>query len=144
MNNDVWNNPQGIIKEGEGSATASDDSIGFKSILIRYLTKAHPWLADEDVKAAIVRYINIQYWALATLDSDSPSHPIRYGRNWTGPAYNVSSEHAQLLVFQWPSLVYQLLIVSAALDVLNGIQLNPDSAFPNTDDRSLAVAFPQQ
>lgn len=96
MNNDVWNDPQGIIKEGEGSATASDDSIGFKSILIRYLTKAHPWLTDEDVKAAIVQYINIQYWALTTLSSDSPSHPIRYGRNWTGPAYNVSSEHAQL------------------------------------------------
>lgn len=96
MTNDVWNNPQGIIREGEGSPRESDDSIGFKSILIRYLTKAHPWLSDEKVKAAIVQYINIQYWALTTLDSDSPSHPIRYGRNWTGPAYNVSSEHAQL------------------------------------------------
>jgi hypothetical protein len=96
MNTDAWNTPEGIIDEAEGSATASDDAIGFKSILIRYLTKAHPWLSDENVKAAIVRYINIQYWALTTLSSDAASHPIRYGRNWTGPAFNVSSQHAQL------------------------------------------------
>jgi hypothetical protein len=95
MTTDVWNTAEGIIKEAEGPATASDDAIGFKSIMIRYLAKAHPWLNDENVKAAILRYINIQYWALTTLDSDSPT-PIRYGRNWTGPAFNVSSEHAQL------------------------------------------------
>ena len=98
MTTDVWNTPEGVIDEAEGSATASDDAIGFKSIMIRYLVKAHPWLSDETVKAAIVQYINIQYWALTTLDSDSAKHPIRYSRNWTGPAFNVSSEHAQLYV----------------------------------------------
>jgi hypothetical protein len=96
MNTGVWNTAEGIINEAEGSATASDDAIGFKSILIRYLAKAHPWLSDEGVKAAIVQYINIQYWALTTLSSDAATHPIRYGRNWTGPAFNVSSQHAQL------------------------------------------------
>jgi len=96
MNTPIWNTASGINKEGAGDEAASDDSIGFKSIMIRYLHKAYPWFTDEAVKAAVVQYINIQYWALTQLGSDSSTHPIRYGRNWTGPAFNLSSEHAQL------------------------------------------------
>jgi len=96
MSTGQWNTASGIIKEGEGTATGSDDVMGFKSIMIRYLAKVYPWLADEGIKAAIVQYINIQYWALTTLDSDSSTHPVKYGRNWNGPAYTVSSVHAQL------------------------------------------------
>ena len=96
MNTYVWNTPQGINKESDGESANSDDSIGFRAILIRYLHKAHPYLQDQSVKDAIVRYINIQYWALTQLSSDDINQPIRYGRNWTGPAFNISTEHAQL------------------------------------------------
>jgi predicted alpha-1,6-mannanase (GH76 family) len=96
MTTGQWHTDKGVIKEGEGDAAVSDDGIGFKSIMIRYLAKVHPWLADEGVKAAIVQYINIQYWALTTLASNSATHPVQYGRNWNGPAYTVSTVHAQL------------------------------------------------
>lgn len=96
MSSGQWNTAGGVIKEGEGTATGSDDVMGFKSIMIRCLAKVHPWLADEGIKAAIVQYINIQYWALTTLASNPPTHPVQYGRNWNGPAYTVSSVHAQL------------------------------------------------
>lgn len=91
-----WNTAKGINKEGEGPVGSSDNIIGFKSIMIRYLAKAYSWFADVDVKAAILQYVNIQYWAMTTRASDSQSHPVNYGRNWTGPAYSVSSVHAQL------------------------------------------------
>ena len=91
----LWNDPKGIIKEGKGDVTKSDDGIGFKSIMIRYLNRASEWITDDDLKAAIQQYINIQYYALTQLDSDSKSHPVNYGRNWEGP-YNVSTIHAQV------------------------------------------------
>ena len=64
--------------------------------MIRYLQKAYYWIKDEDIKAAIVQYINIQYYALTHFAADSDTMPIRYGRNWTGPAFNLSSQHAQV------------------------------------------------
>jgi len=77
MNTPQWNNNQGIIKEGEGDAIGENDAIGFKSVLIRYLTKAYPWISDNDIKAAILQYINIQYYALVNLASDDKYAPIR-------------------------------------------------------------------
>jgi hypothetical protein len=98
MNTGQWNTAKGINKEGEGPVDESENIIGFKSIMFRYLAKAHPWLADEGVKSAILQYINIQYWALTSRASDSPSHPVNFGRNWTGPAYTQTSVHAQMYV----------------------------------------------
>lgn len=93
----VWNTPQGVNKDGEGAADGSADPIGFKSILIRYLNKAYPYFS-KDVQASIRHYVNIQYWAMVNLASDDAYAPIRYGRNWTGPAFNLSTEHAQVYV----------------------------------------------
>lgn len=90
-----WNNAQGVIKEGKGDETKSDDGIGFKSILIRYLQKSVPWLQDDELTDAIKEYANIQYYALSQLDSDNKNHPLKFGRNWEGP-YKVSTDHAQL------------------------------------------------
>jgi predicted alpha-1,6-mannanase (GH76 family) len=90
-----WNNAQGIIKEGKGNETVSDDAIGFKSILIRYLQKSIPWLQDDDLTNAITEYVNIQYYALSQLDSDDKNKPLQFGRNWEGP-YSSSTDHAQL------------------------------------------------
>lgn len=63
--------------------------------MIRYLQKVAPWLADDELVGAITEYVNIQYYALTQLDSNSPTRPVRYGRNWEGP-YSMSSDHAQL------------------------------------------------
>jgi len=98
MTTKQWNTDKSIIKEGDGSPTGVDNVIAFKPILIRYLAKAYPWLQDEGVKAAILQYINIQYWALTTRAADSSSHPVNYGRNWTGPAFDGSNVHTQMYV----------------------------------------------
>lgn len=90
-----WNNAKGIIKEAKGDIEKSDDGIGFKSIMIRYLQKSAPWLNSKELVSAIREYINIQYYALTQLDSDSKTSPVRYGRNWEGP-FSMSSEHAQV------------------------------------------------
>ena len=93
--NAPWNNAQGIIKEGRGDVSESDDGIGFKSILIRYLQKSVPWIQDAELATAITEYVNIQYYALSQLDSDYMTHPRKFGRNWEGP-FSVSTDHAQL------------------------------------------------
>ena len=96
MNTYTWNTPQGIINESEGPDSESNDAIGFKSIMLRYMHKAYYWISDEDIKSAIVQYVNIQYYAMTHFAADSAVSPIRYTRNWTGPAFNISSQHAQL------------------------------------------------
>lgn len=90
-----WNNDKGIIREAAGDVEKSDDGIGFKSIMIRYLRPAAALVGDEELSTAVKEYINIQYYALTQLDSDSQTKPVRYGRNWEGP-YTMSSEHAQV------------------------------------------------
>lgn len=42
---------------------------------------------DSEMQSAIVQYINIQYWSMVNRDSNDPSHPTLYGRNWPGPKY---------------------------------------------------------
>lgn len=95
-----WNSDNGIISEGKGDVTQSDDGIGFKSITIRYLVKVMPWIDDEELTQAIKDYVAIQYYALTQLDSDSKENPVQYGRNWQGP-YSISTRHAQMYVFPW-------------------------------------------
>lgn len=90
-----WNSDNGIISEGKGDATKSDDGIGFKSIMIRYLNRVLPWLDDSKIAEAMREYVNIQYYALSQLDSDDKTAPVRFGRNWQGP-YTVSTRHAQM------------------------------------------------
>ena len=80
-----WNNDNGIIKEGSGDAMKTDDGIGFKSIMIRYLHKAALLIDQPDLTDAIREYVNIQYYGLSQLASDDPDHPVQYGRNWLGP-----------------------------------------------------------
>ena len=63
--------------------------------MIRYLQKSAPWLGDDELVQVITEYVNIQYYALTQLDSDSKTKPVRYGRNWEGP-YSMSSDHAQV------------------------------------------------
>ena len=79
-----WNDDQGVLNEGNGDVTKSDDGVEFKAILIRDLHRAYPYFSDEQLKADILQFINIQYWALTQLDSDSKTQPVNYGRNWTG------------------------------------------------------------
>ena len=90
-----WNNAEGIIKEGKGDETVSNDVIGFKSILIRYLQKSIPWLEDDELSDAITEYANIQYYALSQLNADNKNKPVKFGRNWEGP-YKSSTDHAQM------------------------------------------------
>ena len=85
-----WNTPSGFIKEGAGDPAQDDDGVGFKAILIRYLRQAHRYVS-KDVQEAIVDYINIQYYAITQLASNDPSHPVEYGRNWTGPGFKVAT-----------------------------------------------------
>lgn len=113
MTTGIWNNQQGVITEGQGNVTEGNDGIGFKAILIRYLHAAFPFFSQE-VQEAITQYINIQYWALVSLDSNNPDIPVEYGRNWTG-GFQVATGQSQV----------------TALDVLNALILNPDSAFPS-------------
>ncbi len=94
MTTSTWNNPQGIIFEGTGNVTASEDGIGFKAILIRYLHTAYQFF-DEDVQDAIRQYIDIQYCALVNDDSNDPEMPVEYGRNWTG-VYEVATGQTQV------------------------------------------------
>ena len=91
-----WDTPDGVIKEAEGDPTQAGDGVGFKAILIRYLQRAYPWLNDESLKAAIVDFVNIQYWSLTQFDSNSPSQPLEYGRNWTGPAFSTWLSHTEM------------------------------------------------
>lgn len=83
MNTPIWNTPQGVIFEGNGNVTQGDDSIGFKSVLIRNLHRVSQWM-DQEVQEAILQYVNIQYWSLVNNDSNNPMMPVEYGRNWTG------------------------------------------------------------
>lgn len=96
MTNANWNTPSGVMKEGEGNPKETNDVVEFKAILTRYLLKAYPWLEDQHLKAAIVKFVNVQYWGMVTLDSDSAEHPITYGRNWTGPSYSTWTSHSQM------------------------------------------------
>ncbi|ORX35268.1 glycosyl hydrolase family 76-domain-containing protein [Kockovaella imperatae] len=121
MNTPVWNTDQGVIFEGAGNVTQGNDAIGFKSVLIRNLHRISQWM-DSDVQEAIRQYVNIQYWSLVNNDSNNPNMPIQYGRNWTG-TYEVST--GQTMV--------------AALDVLNALILNPQSAFPDTNVTNMPV-----
>lgn len=84
MDTTRWNDPTGIIKEGQGDAMKDDDGVGFKAILIRALHTAYPWVSSQ-VQANTVQYLNIQYYAITQLDSDSKTKPTNYGRNWLGP-----------------------------------------------------------
>jgi hypothetical protein len=90
-----WNAKTGVIKEGGGPAAEQNDNIGFKSVLIRALYRSYAYLQDEQLKAAVLEYINIQYYGLTQLASDSKTRPITYGRTWTGP-YELSTSHTQL------------------------------------------------
>ena len=90
MNTPLWNTAQGAIFEGRGNVTASDDGIGFKSVLIRNLHRVYDWM-DADVQEAITQYVNIQYWSLVNYDSNDPAQPMQYGRNWTGPSFEVAT-----------------------------------------------------
>ena len=96
MTTTAWNSDNGIISEGNGDPSAQTNVQGFKAILIRYLHQAYPYLTDSDTKQAIIDYVNIQYYGLSQLDSDSQSQPVNYGRNWTGPGYENTNPHTQL------------------------------------------------
>ena len=94
-----WNTDMGVIKQGSGPWDKSDDGLGFKSIYVRYLQKAHPWLADQAVKDAIVQYANIQYDSLIWKASDSTENPVNFGRSWNGfegKGYEGSTVHSQM------------------------------------------------
>jgi hypothetical protein len=65
-------------------------------VLVRALYRSYPYCKDAGLKAAIVEYVNIQYYGLTQLDADSKTQPVEYGRNWAGPAYQGSTAHAQL------------------------------------------------
>lgn len=90
-----WHNKNGIIKEGAGPAAESNDGIGFRSVLIRGLYRSFGYLKDEQLKAAVLEYINIQYYGLTQSASDSKMVPVNYGRTWAGP-FELSTSHAQL------------------------------------------------
>lgn len=91
MTTSEWNDNRGIITAGVGKTLNSN---GFKltagPALIRYLHQSYQYF-DADTQAAIIQYINIQYYAITQLDSNSPTAPQMYGRNWTGPAYEIAS-----------------------------------------------------
>ena len=93
MTTGIWNNEQGIITEGQGNVTGVDDGISFRAVLIRHLHTGFPFFSQE-VQEAILQYINIQYWAIVTLDSNNPNMPIEYGRNWTG-GFEVATGRSQ-------------------------------------------------
>lgn len=79
-----WNTPSGIIFEGDGyNVTKERFGMAFRSALIRFLHQSYAYV-DADTQAAILQYINIQYYAITQLDSNNPISPDEYGRNWTG------------------------------------------------------------
>lgn len=79
-----WNTPSGIIFEGNGYNSRKElFGMSFRSVLIRFLHQSYAYV-DADTQAAILQYINIQYYAITQLDSNDPAKPTKYGRNWTG------------------------------------------------------------
>ena len=95
----AWNTDLGVIKEGSGPWDESNDAIGFKSIYVRYLQKAHDLISRQDVKDAIVQYVNVQYDSLVWMASDSVENPVNFGRSWNGwegKKYEGSTVHSQM------------------------------------------------
>ena len=93
MTTSVWNNAEGIITQGVGSnLTSNDFPIIFGDVLIRYLHQYFDYF-DAEVQKAIIQYVNIQYYAITQLDSNSRTHPKLYGRNWTGPGYVLATNY---------------------------------------------------
>lgn len=90
-----FNAPNGVVKEGEGDPKGTGDELTFKAVYIRCLNKARQYL-DAETQEAIRRYVNIQYWSMATVDSDNASQPGWYGRNWTGPGYDGYTAQSQM------------------------------------------------
>lgn len=79
-----WNTLSGIIFEGDGhNSTKEGFGMTLRSALIRFLHESYAYV-DADTQAAILQYINVQYYAITQLDSDDPAKPEKYGRNWTG------------------------------------------------------------
>ena len=89
-----WNADNGVNKEGQGPDHSNDNSIWFRPILMRGLMTAHPYM-PVDVQAAIVQYINIQYYSLVNNDSNDPKAPVQFGRYWPGP-FSVSTSQSQM------------------------------------------------
>ena len=89
-----WNNDQGVLIDGNGPVNESSDGVEFRAVLIRDLHLAYDYFTDDQLKADIIQYVNIQYWALTQLDSDSGSMPVNFGRNWSG-VYELSTGPAQ-------------------------------------------------
>ena len=100
MTSDEFNDSRGILKKGVGSnLTAPSWFITNSPELVRFLQNAYPYF-DADLQGAIVQYTNIQYWAITQLDSDSKTAPLLYGRNWTGPAFEIATNQTVTLVIR--------------------------------------------
>ena len=88
-------------------AWQNDDSIGFKSILLRSLAKLYKLLKEHDLnhdlQGALRRFIEKQFASLQQRDTNGNG---QYGPWWNGPM-DMPTSHSQL----------------AALDVMAAIQL---------------------
>lgn len=91
MTTSIWNDEQGIITQAVGyNPTSTNFTLTFGPVLIRYLDRSYDFF-DKHMQRAILDYVNIQYWAITQLDSNSKTDPTLYGRNWTGPAYELAT-----------------------------------------------------
>ncbi|KUJ06785.1 uncharacterized protein LY89DRAFT_743424 [Mollisia scopiformis] len=119
LTTNIWNTNQGVLLHTSNTSTKV---VGIQSVLIRRLHFVYPFM-DADVQDAIRQYVNIQYWSLVNYDSDNATKPLLYGSSWDGPKYTAATGRTQF----------------EAIDVLNALALNPDSAFPNDNSMDVPV-----
>lgn len=119
-----WNSANGISQEADSQSSPTGDGIEFQAVLVRNLRLAYPYFSS-DLQKDILQYINIQYYGITQLDSDSKTAPKLYSQRWTGP-YNTTefSIHTEI----------------SALEVLNAITLNPRSAYTWKSNKSKPVS----
>lgn len=93
LTTDLWNSNKGVLVGH--TMPGQTEVAGLKSVLVRNMALIYP-LMDAEMQAALLQYINIQYWSLVNFDSDDASRPVNYGVSWNGPKYNGTNGKAQL------------------------------------------------
>ncbi|KZP18307.1 glycoside hydrolase family 76 protein [Athelia psychrophila] len=86
VKNTVWQGANGVITEG-ASATANNDVVGFKSVLLRGLHEVYARSTNSDLKTLIHSYLDVQYNAIMELAETGST----YSSSWTGPAQSFTT-----------------------------------------------------
>ncbi|RMZ77379.1 hypothetical protein DV737_g4394, partial [Chaetothyriales sp. CBS 132003] len=107
-----WVDPDGTLGAteypGQNSPWDNNDAVGFKSILLRSLTKllctleAHQ--LDSNLQSALRGFIQQQFSSLTTRDTNGQG---QYGPFWAGP-FQAPTSHSQLAVLDAMAAVHAL------------------------------------